>query len=105
MWDLIIAHNLLEQARTRALKAGLKIRFDEGAAEALPYKDASFDFVVSMYGAMFAPRHESVAAELIRVCRPGGVIATANWTPTGFNGQMLEIIAAYKPASSAAPHR
>ncbi len=100
---LDIAPNLLEQARARALEEGLEITFDEGDAEALPYEDASFDFVVSMYGAMFAPRHERVAAELMRVCRHGGVVAMANWTPTGFIGQMLEIIAAYNRATSVAP--
>lgn len=86
-----IAPNLLEQARARAAAEGLTIQFDEGDAEELPYADASFDEVVSMYGAMFAPRPELVAAELTRVCRPGGRIAMANWTPEGFIGQMFKI--------------
>src|SRR5688500_8472863 len=67
-----IASNLIEQARARAEREGVAIRFDEGDAEALPYEDASFDLVASLIGAMFAPRPERVAAELVRVCRPGG---------------------------------
>jgi SAM-dependent methyltransferase len=88
-----IATNWLERARTRAAAEGLNITFEEGDAEALPYKDAQFDAVTSMFGAMFAPRPELVAAELSRVCRPGGTIAMANWTPSGFIGQMFKIIA------------
>jgi ubiquinone/menaquinone biosynthesis C-methylase UbiE len=92
-----IAPNLLEQARAKAEAEGLKIKFDEGDAEALPYEDASFDAVVTMYGAMFAPRPELVAAELKRVCKPGGIIAMANWTPAGFIGQMFKASTAYLP--------
>jgi SAM-dependent methyltransferase/uncharacterized damage-inducible protein DinB len=88
-----IATNWLEQARTRAAAEGLEIAFEEGDAEALPYKDGQFDAVVSMFGAMFAPRPELVATELTRVCRPGGTIAMANWTPSGFIGQMFKTIA------------
>src|SRR5689334_5147461 len=88
-----IATNWLERARTRAAAEGLAITFEEGDAEALPYEDAQFDAVTSMFGAMFAPRPELVAAELSRVCRPGGTIAMANWTPAGFVGQMFKIIA------------
>jgi SAM-dependent methyltransferase len=88
-----IATNWLERARTRAAAEGLQITFEEGDAEALPYQDAQFDAVTSMFGAMFAPRPELVAAELSRVCRPGGTIAMANWTPAGFVGQMFKIIA------------
>jgi len=88
-----IATNWLERARTRAAAEGLNIAFEEGDAEALPYEDAQFDAVTSMFGAMFAPRPELVAAELSRVCRPGGMIAMANWTPAGFIGQMFKIIA------------
>jgi len=88
-----IATNWLERARTRAAAEGLDITFEEGDAEALPYQDAQFDAVTSMFGAMFAPRPELVAAELSRVCRPGGTIAMANWTPAGFIGQMFKIIA------------
>lgn len=92
-----IATNLLEQARARAAAEGLSIRFDEGDAESLPYGDAEFDVVVTMYGAMFAPRPELVAAELVRVCRPGGRIAMANWTPEGFIGQMFKTTGKHVP--------
>lgn len=85
-----IATNLIEQARERAKSEGLTIQFDEGDAEQLPYEKESFDAVVTMFGAMFAPRPELVASELIRVCKPGGRIAMANWTPAGFIGQMFK---------------
>lgn len=98
-----IATNLIEQARTRALRDDVKVRFDEGDAEELAYPDASFDLVVSMYGAMFAPRPERVAAELVRVCRPGGQIAMANWTPRGFVGQMFKAIAGHAPPPPGMP--
>ena len=92
-----IATNLLEQARARAASEGLTIQFDEGDAESLPYTDAAFDEVVSMYGAMFAPRPELVAAELVRVCRPGGRIGMANWTPDGFIGRMFKTAGKHVP--------
>lgn len=92
-----IAANLLEQARARAEAEGLTIQFDEGDAENLPYDDASFDEVVTMYGAMFAPRPELTAAELVRVCKSGGRIAMANWTPEGFIGQMFKITGKHVP--------
>ncbi|HEX8355066.1 MAG TPA: class I SAM-dependent methyltransferase [Pyrinomonadaceae bacterium] len=98
-----IAPNLLEQARARAKAEGLTIRFDEGDAESLPYADASFDVVVSMYGAMFAPRPEVVAAELVRVCRPGGRMAMANWTPGGFIGQMFKVTGQHVPPPPGMP--
>ena len=88
-----IAANWLEKARARATAEGLTIIFEEGDAESLPYSDAEFDTVVSLVGAMFAPRPDRVAAELTRVCRPGGMIAMANWTPGGFVGQMFKTIA------------
>ena len=88
-----ISTNWLEQARARAAGEGLEITFEEGDAESLPYKDGQFDAVVSLVGAMFAPRPEAVASELTRVCRPGGMIAMANWTPGGFIGQMFKTIA------------
>lgn len=84
-----IAPNQILAARGRAAAAGLEAHFDEGDAEDLPYADASFDVVASLYGAMFAPRPERVAAELLRVCRPGGTIAMGNWTKEGFIGSML----------------
>lgn len=92
-----IASNLIQQARERALKEEVDVRFDEGDAEALPYMDASFDVVVSLIGAMFAPRPEQVAAELLRVCRPGGQVIMANWTPDGFVGQMFKTISKHVP--------
>jgi SAM-dependent methyltransferase len=87
-----ISTNWLERARARAAAEGLEIGFDEGDAEALPYEDGQFDAVVSLIGAMFAPRPELVASELTRVCRSGGTIAMANWTPGGFVGQMFKAI-------------
>lgn len=98
-----IATNLIEQARVRALCEGVKVQFDEGDAEDLPYPDAGFDLIVSMYGAMFAPRPERAAAELVRACRPGGQIAMANWTPGGFIGQMFKVTAAHVPPPAGVP--
>jgi 2-polyprenyl-3-methyl-5-hydroxy-6-metoxy-1,4-benzoquinol methylase len=100
-----IAINLIEQARNRAEAENLEIQFDEGDAENLSYADASFDVVMTMFGAMFAPRPELVAAELIRVCRRGGMIAMANWTPTGFVGQMFKIVGKHvaPPANMPSP--
>ena len=90
-----IATNSIERARARASQEQLNATFDEGDAEALPYADGQFDVVASLVGAMFAPRPDLVASELIRVCKPGGKIAMANWTPQGFVGQMFKIIARY----------
>ena len=90
---LDIAPNLLEQARNRAAAEALEIVFDEGDAEALPYPDRTFDAVVTMFGAMFAPQHEIVAREFARVLKPGGILAMANWTPGGFAGQMFQVTA------------
>ena len=100
-----IAANSIEQARENARAEGLKVQFDEGDAEALSYSDASFDVVATMFGAMFAPRPDLVAAELKRVCKPGGLIAMANWTPSGFIGQMFKITAAHvaPPAGMPSP--
>ena len=94
---LDIAPNLLEQARKRAKDEKLKIEFIEGDAEKIPYEAARFDVVLSMFGAMFAPRPEVVASELKRVCRPGGLIAMGNWTPGGFVGQMFQITSRHAP--------
>jgi len=90
-----IATNAIVAARSRAAAEGLDARFDEGDAEDLPYADASFDVVASLYGAMFAPRPDLVAAELVRVCRPGGTVAMANWTREGFVGRMFGIFARF----------
>jgi SAM-dependent methyltransferase len=92
-----IAPNLLEHARKRAADEGLQVEFLEGDAEQLPHNDASFDAVISMFGAMFAPRPEVVASELLRVCRPGGFVAMANWTPGGFVGKMFALTAKHAP--------
>lgn len=99
-----IATNWLEKARLRAASEGLEIIFEEGDAEALPYADAQFDVVASLFGAMFAPRPELVTAELTRVCRSGGMIAMANWTPAGFVGQMFKTISRHiTPSGIPAP--
>jgi SAM-dependent methyltransferase len=90
-----IATNSIAAARGRAAAEGLDARFDEGDAEALPYPDASFDVVASIYGAMFAPRPEVVASELLRVCRPGGTIAMGNWTKEGFIGSVFKAVARF----------
>lgn len=92
-----IATNLLEQGRERAAAEGLTIQFDEGDAEQLPYKDGSFDVVVTMFGAMFAPRPEIAAAELARVLMPGGRLAMANWNPASFTGQMFKVGSRHAP--------
>jgi SAM-dependent methyltransferase len=99
-----IASNSILAARGRAASEGLDARFDEGDAEALPYPDAAFDVVASLYGAMFAPRPELVAAELLRVCRPGGTIAMGNWTREGFIGRMFKTFARFiAPPGMPAP--
>jgi SAM-dependent methyltransferase len=90
-----IATNSIVAARGRAASEGLDARFDEGDAEDLPYPDLSFDVVATIYGAMFAPRPERVAAEMLRVCRPGGRIAMANWTREGFIGTMFKTFARF----------
>lgn len=95
------AANAIEAARGRAAAEGLDIRFDTADAEKLPYPDASFDYVTSIFGAMFAARPELVAAELLRVCRPGGTIAMGNWTPQGFIGKMFKTVAKYNPPTGA----
>jgi SAM-dependent methyltransferase len=100
---LDIAPNLLDTAAERAASEGLAIRFDEGNAEELPYADGSFETVVTMYGAMFAPRPERAAAELLRVVRPGGRVAMANWTPGSFIGAMLRAHTALVPPPSGVP--
>ncbi len=101
-----IAPNLLEQAQAWARSEGLSVRFEEGDAEQMPYANASFDAIVTMFGAMFAPRPENTATELVRVCRTGGRIVMANWTPDGFIGQMFKIMGKHvppAPAPSGAP--
>jgi SAM-dependent methyltransferase len=92
-----IASYLIEQAREKAKSENLNCQFDEGDAEALSYDDGSFDTIITMFGAMFAPRPEKVAAELVRVCRSGGRIVMANWTPQGFVGQMFKRTGSHVP--------
>lgn len=100
-----IAPNLLAQGRERAAAENLAVQFDEGDAEQLPYADGSFDAVVTMFGAMFAPRPEVVAAEMARVLRPGGLLAMANWSPSSFTAQMFEVSAKHvaRPPGIAPP--
>jgi SAM-dependent methyltransferase len=98
-----IATNLLAQGRDRAAAEGLTVNFDEGDAEALPYADRAFDAVVTMFGAMFAPRPELVAAELARVLKPGGFLAMANWNPASFTGQMFEVGNRHAPPPPGIP--
>jgi ubiquinone/menaquinone biosynthesis C-methylase UbiE len=86
---------LLERARERATAERLPVHFREADAEALPFEDASFDVVLSSIGAMFAPNPERTAGELVRVCRSGGAIGMANWTPEGFIGQLFKLTASY----------
>jgi SAM-dependent methyltransferase len=88
---------LLERGRVRAAAERLEIEFVEGDAEALPFPDAAFDAVVSVFGAMFTPDHRKTAGELARVCRPGGRIALACWTPDGFIGETFRVLSKYLP--------
>jgi ubiquinone/menaquinone biosynthesis C-methylase UbiE len=99
-----IAGNLVERARARAQAEGLNAIFREADAELLPFEDASFDVVVTLIGAMFAPQPQLVAQELLRVCAPGGTIAMANWTPQGFVGQMFKAVSKFiAPSGMPAP--
>ena len=88
---------LLERGRRRAAPEGLAIDFREGDAERLPFADASFDAVISVFGSMFAPDHEQTARELHRVTRPGGTIGLASWTPDGFLGDLFRMVAEFAP--------
>jgi ubiquinone/menaquinone biosynthesis C-methylase UbiE len=96
---------LLEGTRARAASNGLTIDTRQADAEALPFDDGAFDVVLSTFGVMFSPNQERAAAELLRVCRPGGRIGLANWTPTGFVGQMFKIVGRHvpPPAGIASP--
>ncbi|MCK9895729.1 class I SAM-dependent methyltransferase, partial [Frankia sp. AgB32] len=85
-------------ARDRAAVEGLEVRFEDGDAENLPVADGSFDAVLSVFGAMFAPDHVRTAAEMIRAARPGGVLGLVSWTPEGFIGQMFRTITSHVPA-------
>jgi len=92
-----IAENLIEHAKERAHNEGLDAQFDVGDAENLPYDDNSFDVVISMIGAMFAPQPDKVASEIARVLRPGGKLYMANWTPAGVPAQMFKCVAGVMP--------
>jgi ubiquinone/menaquinone biosynthesis C-methylase UbiE len=93
---------LLERARERAEAERLSITFREADAEALPFPDESFDVVVSTFGVMFTPDQERAAAEMLRVCKRGGKIGLANWTPDGFIGQLFKTIGQHVPPPSGA---
>jgi SAM-dependent methyltransferase len=89
--------SLLERGKARATADGLSVQFKEADAEALPFPDASFDAVVSTYGVMFTPNQDRAASELLRVCKSGGKIGLANWTPAGFIGQVFKTLGGYLP--------
>jgi SAM-dependent methyltransferase len=89
---------LLERGRARATAEGLSVRFEQADAESLPYDDATFDVVLSTFGVMFTPDQEKAAREMLRVCKPGGRIGLANWTPTSFIGDLFRVFGRYLPA-------
>lgn len=93
--DLVGDH--FEAGRKRAAEAGVELEWVEANAEELPFEDDSFDRVLSVFGVMFAPRHELAAAELIRVVRPDGLIGVSSWIPEGANGRMFATIGSYMP--------
>jgi SAM-dependent methyltransferase len=94
--------SLLERGRLRAAAEGLSVEFKEADAEALPFANASFDVVVSTFGVMFTPNQDKAAAELLRVCKSGGKIGLANWTPEGFIGQLFKTLGKYLPPPAGA---
>ena len=100
---LDLVWSLIEQAAEWGQREGLSAVFDEGSVEDMPYADAEFDVVLSMFGLMFAARPDRVAAELTRVTRKGGKVALANWTKEGFVGQMFALHVAYVPPPAGAP--
>jgi len=89
--------SLLDSGRVRAEAEGHTIQFQQADAENLPFPDASFDVVMSTFGVMFTPNQDKAASELARVCRPGGKIGLANWTPESFIGQLFKTIGKYVP--------
>jgi SAM-dependent methyltransferase len=95
---LDITPELFDTARRRAAEQGVAVDWVEGDAEDLPFGDASFDVVLSVFGVQFAPRHQVVADELARVLRPGGKMGLVNWTPEGLIGVMFKIMGKYMPA-------
>jgi ubiquinone/menaquinone biosynthesis C-methylase UbiE len=94
--------SLLERGRIRAAAEGLSVQFKEEDAEALSFGDATFDVVVSTFGVMFTPNQDKAAAELLRVCKSGGKIGLANWTPEGFIGQLFKTLGKYLPPPAGA---
>jgi ubiquinone/menaquinone biosynthesis C-methylase UbiE len=88
---------LLERGKARASAEGLAVQFEPADAENLPFDDGAFDVVVSTFGVMFTPDQDKAASELARVCRPGGKIGLANWTPSSFVGEMFKVIGRYIP--------
>jgi SAM-dependent methyltransferase len=94
---------LLDHGRKRVETEGLAVEFVEGDAEALPFPADSFDAVTSVFGCMFTPHHERAASELLRVCRRGGTIAIASWTPDGFVGELFRTIGAHVPPPAGVP--
>jgi ubiquinone/menaquinone biosynthesis C-methylase UbiE len=93
---------LLDRARERAAAERLQMNFREADAEALPFQDASFDVVVSTFGVMFTPDQDRAAREMVRVCKRGGKIGLANWTPGGFIGQLFKTIGKHLPPPAGA---
>jgi ubiquinone/menaquinone biosynthesis C-methylase UbiE len=93
---------LLEQGRARAAAEGLAVDFMEADAEQLPFENGSFDVIVSTFGVMFTPNQPQAASELLRVCKSGGKIGLANWTPDGFIGQVFKTLGKYLPPPSGA---
>ena len=93
---------LLQRSQARAAAQGLTLDYQEANAQALPFGDGEFDAVISAIGVMFAPDHQRAADELVRVCRPGGMIGVISWTAEGFFGRMLAAIRPYRPSLSPA---
>lgn len=95
--------SLLESGRARAEAEGHRVQFQEADAENLPFPDASFDVVMSTFGVMFTPNQGKAASELVRVCRPGGKIGLASWTPESFVGQLFKTIGRYIAPPAGVP--
>jgi len=98
-----IASNLIDHARERAAFDGIEASFEVGDAEHLPCANHEFDVVISLIGAMFAPDPDKVAQKLARVCKPGGRLHMANWTPSGFAATMFRCVAKYTPPPAGVP--
>jgi SAM-dependent methyltransferase len=92
-----VTPELFEHARRRAAEAGVEVEWVEADAQELPFDDASFDRVISTFGSMFAPDHARAAAELVRVCRPGGVIAMTTWVNDGYGAELFKLTGAFLP--------